>query len=131
MFLKYFLHLFLNYIFVFIFQSVADIVLSLLLLCDDKEEEEIEAREEKLSQEQVEIRREGIKRKIRAVTSFISMYSTLRDEAEMTSTDNVKAPAGVPQERLLLGGKASLTSSIGYKTAKELEEPNEKRPNLS
>ena len=129
MFLLYYIILFI-YLFYFIL-IVADIVLSLLLLCDDKEEEEIEAREEKLSQEQVEIRREGIKRKIKAVSSFISMYSTLRDEAEMTSTDNVKAPDGVPQERLLLGGKASLTSAIGYKTAKELEEPNEKRPNLT
>ena len=104
--------------------------MSLLLLCDDKEEEEIEAREEKLSQEQIETRREVIKKKIRAVSCFINMYSTLRDEAETTSTDIVKPPDGVPQDKLLLGGKVSLGSSLGYKTAKELEEPNEKRPDL-
>jgi len=113
----------------FVSEKVAQMQLALLQMCDDSAEEEVEKEEEHLSEKDVLERRAAIQDKIRSVTRFMSMYQTLRNEAEtVTRIKSLATDAALPKGALL-GGRLALERILGdFGEAKKNDAPNERRP---
>lgn len=98
----------------FVVEKIAELQLSLLKICDDEQDEQCEKEEEELTDHECVSRRIAIRDKIRSVTKFLRMYSTLRDEADSvnrlkTLTSDSSLPKGV-----LLGGRLAVQQSLFF-----------------
>ena len=96
----------------FVVEKIAELQLSLLKICDDEQDEQCEKEEEALTDHECVRRRVAIRDKIRSVTQFLRMYSTLRDEADSvnrlkTLTSDSSLPKGV-----LLGGRLAVQQRL-------------------
>jgi len=103
--------------------------LSLLQMCDDSAEEEIEKEEEHLTDKEMMERRVAIHDKIRSVTKFMRMYQTLRNEAETVNRIKSLSDGAVLPKGTLLGGRLALERVLcDFAEAKKVDAPNERRP---
>jgi len=113
----------------FVPEKVAQMQLALLQMCEDSAEEEIEKEEEHLSDKDVVERRTAIQDKIRSVTRFMSMYQTLRNEAETVNRIKSLATDAALPKGALLGGRLALERILcDFAEAKKVDAPNERRP---
>ena len=98
----------------FVVEKIAEVQLSLLKMCDDEEEEQREKIEESLSDPECMRRRVAIRDKIRSVTKFLRMYSTLRNEADSVfRLKSLTGDASLPKGKgVLLGGRIALQRSL-------------------
>jgi serine/threonine-protein phosphatase 2B catalytic subunit len=115
----------------FVIEKIAEMQLTFLRMCDDEKEEALEVKEESLSERERMRRREAIREKIRAVSRFARMYSTLREEQETVKQIKALSNQEMLPRGVLLGGRLSLQQTLGdFKSALVADRPNERRPPL-
>ena len=96
----------------FVVEKIAELQLSLLKICDDEQDEQCEKEEEALTDHECVRRRVAIRDKIRSVTKFLRMYSTLRDEADSVNRlKNLSSDSSLPKG-VLLGGRLAVQQSL-------------------
>lgn len=92
----------------FVAEKIAEMLLVFFKMCDDTAEEAAEAQEENLTDRERLKRREIIKEKIKSVSRFMRMYSTLREEQETVKQLKFMGNNSVIPRGLLLGGRIAL-----------------------
>jgi len=109
----------------FVSEKVAELVLTMLNICNEEEEKTTDAQIEKEKQ------RERLRKKVIGVSKMLRMFKVLREERETllkikTFTPENKIPPG-----LLSQGVEAIRGALGdFEKAKSADKPNEKRPPL-
>eukprot|EP01098_Paradermamoeba_levis_P004899 TRINITY_DN2088_c0_g1_i4.p1 TRINITY_DN2088_c0_g1~~TRINITY_DN2088_c0_g1_i4.p1 ORF type:complete len:506 (+),score=176.15 TRINITY_DN2088_c0_g1_i4:153-1670(+) len=108
----------------FVAEKVAEILLNILNLIDDKEGEE----EEQMTEEEA-AKSEQLRAKVRSVSRLMRMYSTLRAEREtITQLKGLTAGNSLPKGILMKGPEAIHEAIGNFPKAKDADRINEKRP---
>eukprot|EP01107_Rhizomastix_libera_P000323 TRINITY_DN1057_c0_g1_i3.p1 TRINITY_DN1057_c0_g1~~TRINITY_DN1057_c0_g1_i3.p1 ORF type:complete len:500 (-),score=131.73 TRINITY_DN1057_c0_g1_i3:73-1572(-) len=112
----------------FVAEKVAEMLLVLFKLCDDKDGEDdgLFAQE---TDKETQKRRQALREKIRAASRFMRMFSTLRKERETIVQIKAYTASKTIPRGLLSGGPEALKEALtNFKAVKNLDKPNEKRP---
>jgi len=113
----------------FVAEKVTEMLLTIMSLVSEVDDDDSDGAEEE--REPKELQRERIKAKVRAVTTMLKMYRTLREESESIfrlkglMTGN-KLPMGI-----LTAGPAAIREAVfTFTQAQDLDRVNERRPPL-
>jgi len=112
----------------FVAEKVADMLLSVLNVCDDDKDDE----DDNTNQVDKQAQRDRLRAKVKSVSKMLRMYSVLCKERETlmlikSFTPENKIPVG-----LLSGGVDAIKEALGdFEKAKQVDKVNEKRPPTS
>jgi len=110
----------------FVAEKVAEILLNILNLIDDKNEEDAAFEE---NDEAANLQKEKLRAKVKSVSRLMKMYSTLRAEREsLTQLKGLTAGNSLPKGILFQGPEAIHAAIGNFSSAKSADRINEKRP---